>query len=138
MHKEDLPSEMYPMTSSILSSNRSRKTGRNRNSTPGQLGNARCLVIVFIALLLHLLIGGTIRMRTDAAVLMRVCDTKDIKTVTNRVCMLYKRTKNSETKMDKFGNIRIARGIKGDYSSAKLASDCCRIGCPPHIFAYNC
>lgn len=73
-----------------------------------------------------------------ATVLMRVCDTREIKTVTSRVCMLYKRTRNSGVKMDKQGNIRITRGAKGDYSPAKLATDCCKIGCPAHIFAYNC
>lgn len=91
-----------------------------------------------IAVTICLLIYHLNRTQVDGAVLMRVCDTKEIKTVTNRVCMLYKRTKNSDIRMDKFGNIRITRGVKGEYSPSKLASDCCKIGCPPHIFAYNC
>lgn len=71
-------------------------------------------------------------------VLMRVCDTREVKTVTSRVCMLYKRTKNSEVKLDKQGNLRLTRQTKSEYSPAKLASDCCKIGCPPHIFANIC
>lgn len=74
----------------------------------------------------------------SANVLMKVCDTREIKTITSRVCMLYKRTKHSDVRMDKQGNIRITRGAKGDYSPAKLANECCKIGCPPHIFALNC
>lgn len=74
----------------------------------------------------------------DANVLMRVCDTREIKTVTNRVCMLFKRTKNSDVRLDRQGNLRITRDTKGEYSPAKLASDCCKIGCPAYIFAYNC
>lgn len=138
--EEDLSIGMYPITASITSVTniRTRKIGANLALTRGLLSNGRNLNRILIALLLYLLISEPTRMRTKATVLMRVCDTKDIKTITNRVCMLYKRTKNSETKIDKFGNIRIARGIKGEYSPAKLASDCCRIGCPPHIFAYNC
>jgi hypothetical protein len=72
-------------------------------------------------------------------VLLRVCDAKQVKTVTNRVCMLYKRTKNSNVKRDKQGNLRISkRQTKAEYSPTKLASDCCKIGCPPHIFASIC
>lgn len=75
----------------------------------------------------------------QATVLMKVCDTREIKSITNRVCMLYKRTKNSDVKLDKQGNMRITRGAnKDDYSPAKLATDCCKKGCPPHLFAYNC
>ena len=76
--------------------------------------------------------------QVQATILMRVCDTREIKTVTNRVCMLYKRTKNSDVKVDSQGNLRIARGAKGEHSPEKLAQDCCKIGCPPHIFADNC
>lgn len=98
---------------------------------------------VTLVMRLILLIGFTCLIaatmdQVEAGVLMRVCDTREIKTVTNRVCMLYKRTKNSDLKRDKDGNIRVARGAKGEYSPAKLASDCCKIGCPPHIFALNC
>lgn len=75
----------------------------------------------------------------QATVLMKVCDTREIKSITNRVCMLYKRTKNSDVKLDRQGNMRITRGAsKDDYSPAKLATDCCKKGCPPHLFAYNC
>lgn len=74
----------------------------------------------------------------EANVLMRVCDTREIKTVTSRVCMLYKRTQNSDVKMDKQGNIKFTSDSKQDYSPAKLANECCKIGCPAHIFAYNC
>jgi len=76
--------------------------------------------------------------QSEATVLMRVCDTREIKTVTNRVCMLYKRTKNSDLKQDKGGNLRLSRDTKGEYSPAKLATYCCKVGCPPHIFAHNC
>lgn len=75
-----------------------------------------------------------------ATVLMRVCDPREIKTVTDRVCMLYKRTKNSDIKLDKLGNIRFPRGADKmeDFSPAKLAAECCKDGCPAHIFAANC
>lgn len=80
--------------------------------------------------------------QVQANVLIRVCDSREIKTVTSRVCMLYKRTNNSNLKLDRYGNLRISRSTgshsKGEYSPAKLASDCCKIGCPPHIFALNC
>lgn len=94
--------------------------------------------VLISALVTHLLLIQVKINSVEANVLMRVCDTREIKTVTSRVCMLYKRTKNSDIKMDKQGNIRIARSNKGDYSPAKLASECCKVGCPPHIFAYNC
>lgn len=94
--------------------------------------------VLISVLVTHLLLIQIKINSVEANVLMRVCDTREIKTVTSRVCMLYKRTKNSDIKMDKQGNIRIARSNKGDYSPAKLASECCKVGCPPHIFAYNC
>lgn len=100
-----------------------------------KLNFMQCLLIIA---LISTFFNSFIIQQSKASVLMRACDTREIKTVTSRVCMLYKRTKNSDVKMDKQGHLRIARGVKGDYSPAKLASDCCKIGCPPHIFAYNC
>jgi hypothetical protein len=80
-----------------------------------------------------------VQVSAKPTVLLRVCDAKQVKTVTTRVCMLYKRTKNSNVKRDKQGNLRMTkRQVKGEYSPAKLASDCCKIGCPPHIFASIC
>lgn len=85
--------------------------------------------------------------QTNASILMRVCDTREIKTVTARVCMLYKRTANSKLKMDRQGNLRVVRDAgdaettldpKVEHSPAKLAAECCKVGCPPHIFAFNC
>lgn len=71
--------------------------------------------------------------------LIKVCDTREIKSVTSRVCSIYKRSKNSRIRMDRQGNLRIARGTKGGaYSSSSLAVQCCKTGCPAHIFAYNC
>lgn len=96
---------------------------------------SRLMLLVSLTLLIIYIRSNQV---VEANVLMRVCDTREIKTVTSRVCMLYKRTKNSDVKVDRQGNLRMARGTKGDYSPAKLASDCCKIGCPPHIFAYNC
>lgn len=103
-------------------------------------------VLVLIALGSGFLSSSTSDSFVEANVLMRVCDTREIKTVTSRVCMLYKRTKNSDVRLDKEGNLRITRSPesdtdtngKGDYSPAKLATECCKIGCPPHYFAYNC
>lgn len=75
----------------------------------------------------------------DGSVLMKVCDPREIKTVTNRVCMLYKRTKNSDIRLDRQGNIRVTRSSDEEEMSAdKLATECCKKGCPPHIFAVNC
>lgn len=93
---------------------------------------------ILFCIVLYLSLSFSCFSQIEATVLMRVCDTKDIKAVTNKVCMLYKRTKNAEIRMDRQGNIRITRGTKGDISPAKLASVCCKIGCPPHIFADNC
>lgn len=97
------------------------------------------LRLMFVVWMTYLLINiGSDLNNVQATVLMKVCDTREIKSITNRVCMLYKRTKNSDLKLDKQGNMRITRGAKDDYSPAKLATDCCKKGCPPHLFAYNC
>jgi len=93
--------------------------------------------LLLVAALINMVILISPVKEVEGSVLMRVCDAREIKTVTSRVCMLYKRT-YSGVKMDKQGNLRSTRGTKGEYSPAKLASDCCKIGCPPHIFAYNC
>lgn len=109
------------------------------STTRNKFKNLLSLVwIVVIAICVILLGSLTIVKPTNGTILMRVCDTREIKTVTDKICMLYKRTKNSDVRLDRQGNMRITRDIKGDYSPAKLASDCCKIGCPPHIFAYNC
>lgn len=111
-----------------------------QSQSPNQNGSLVTFMrFIFISVLVAQLVLIQVKIPLIGAnVLMRVCDTREIKTVTSRVCMLYKRTKNSDIKMDKQGNIRIARSSKGDYSPAKLASECCKVGCPPHIFAYNC
>lgn len=61
--------------------------------------------------------------------LIKVCDSKDIKTVTTKVCILYKRTKYSVLRVDKQGNLRIARDTKGESPAEKLAHKCCKVGC---------
>lgn len=75
-----------------------------------------------------------------ATVLMRVCDPREIKTVTDRVCMLYKRNKNSDLKVDKLGNVRVSRSSdkKSEFSPARLAAECCKVGCEARLFAANC
>lgn len=115
----------------------------NYRKQPSSSNQKRSLATFMKFVLISVLVAQIVSIQLkvpliEANVLMRVCDTREIKTVTSRVCMLYKRTKNSDIKMDKQGNIRIARSSKGDYSPAKLASECCKVGCPPHIFAYNC
>ncbi|KAG9510546.1 Dol-P-Man:Man(5)GlcNAc(2)-PP-Dol alpha-1,3-mannosyltransferase [Fragariocoptes setiger] len=75
----------------------------------------------------------------SANVLIKVCDSKELKTVISRACMLYKRTKNSDMKMMRSGDIRVTRSTNNDYMAAsKLATECCSVGCSPQIFAYNC
>lgn len=117
---------------------------RQQCRLPNRLNQNVCqlvtsLLLIIIVLMQVLQCPQTVR---AGPMLMRVCDTREVKTVTSRVCMLYKRTKNSDVKLDKQGNLRITRSSssssKNDYSPAKLASDCCKIGCPPHIFASIC
>lgn len=98
------------------------------------------LVLLTLALLAQLLVPLMLpgHQVAGSSIKIRVCDTREVKTVTNRVCMLYKRTKNSDVKLDRQGNLRITRQSKSDYSPAKLASECCTQGCPPHIFANIC
>lgn len=149
-------SSVSPAVAPIIKFARSNKTRRHQNNHQQQQQQPiprehravmrfalpiglTCLIVIVAALSSSSsFLGGGIQ-QVEAGVLMRVCDTREIKTVTNRVCMLYKRTKNPEAKPDKDGNIRVARGTgKNEYSPDKLASDCCKIGCPPHIFALNC
>lgn len=92
------------------------------------------VLIVSQILILHM----TYNCQVEGGVLMRVCDTREVKTVTSRVCMLYKRNKNSDVKLDRQGNLRITRQSKADYSPAELASVCCKSGCPAHYFAQIC
>lgn len=99
--------------------------------------NAAPLRLVLLISLLHLLLFKCNHCQAQN-VLMRVCDAREIKAVTSRVCMLYKRTRNSILKVDKHGNLRLTRGTKNEWTPARLASECCKNGCHPHIFAYNC
>lgn len=123
----------------MVSLQSSRQARCSRYDQPKQQSYATLYKAIVLVLLVQLIAHSlSYHYQAQATVLMRVCDTREIKTVTSRVCMLYKRTRNSGVKIDKQGNIRITRGAKGDYSPAKLASECCKIGCPPHIFAYNC
>lgn len=134
-----------PMKRLAASTRHNQQNNVKRTNAPVFLANMtlhlrRPRVLLSLGLLMQLLILLMIPSgRVDGTpVLMRVCDTREVKTVTSRVCMLYKRTKNSDVKLDKQGNLRITRHSKGEYSPAKLASDCCKIGCPPHIFANIC
>lgn len=102
-----------------------------------RLGHLALKVLVLQLILVQLLAIGQVSAKP--AILMRVCDAREVKTITSRVCMLYKRTLNSDVKRDKQGNLRLSkRQAKGDYSPAKLASECCKVGCAPHIFANIC
>lgn len=93
--------------------------------------------LLMIILLAGLLLPERLQ-QVQATVLMRVCDASEIKSVTSRVCMLYKRNKNSDLKIDRQGNMIIAGRTKGTFSAAQLANECCNNGCPPHVFASNC
>lgn len=133
-----------------ISRNQMRGASKSLKSQPTSrfivLSSVLIHFVCAMSILFALSGGGSSNGFAEANVLMRVCDTREIKTVTSRVCMLYKRTKNSDVKLDKEGNLRITRSPesdndasgKGDYSPAKLATECCKIGCPPHYFAYNC
>lgn len=115
-------------------SSTSGKTKRTNNTVTYNVFSK----LAFLTLLILITFMVSVGRIAEGTVLMRVCDTREIKTVTSRVCMLYKRTKNSDVKLDRQGNLRMARDTKGEYSPEKLANDCCKVGCPPHIFAYNC
>lgn len=139
----DQPTEMYSKARLVKKTNNNGKHFKQLINHKSSNDNRNFvtwmkLLLVLISVTSCLLAQTSSFVEVEANVLMRVCDTREIKTVTSRVCMLYKRTQNSDVKMDKQGNISMAKGGKGEYSPAKLASDCCKIGCPPHIFAYNC
>lgn len=115
-------------------------TNNNNRNSATFLTSTKLIRWVLLAICINLLL---IQLLTrydvvDGSVLMKVCDPREIKTVTNRVCMLYKRTKNSDIKLDRQGNIRVTRNSEEEMSADKLATECCKKGCPPHIFAVNC
>lgn len=79
-----------------------------------------------------------------ASLLVKVCDPNEFKAVTSRVCMLYKRNgvelyhDQDEDKLSRIRRSEYEDYDEDQYWMDKLTSDCCTIGCPPHIFAVNC
>lgn len=144
-------SSNYVAVNALDSFNDRRTIREQRNNSKQYKSTYHSFALVYTIMLIVFLAPYNLQLTNnqspalaEASVLMRVCDTREIKTVTSRVCMLYKRTKNSDVRMDMYGNLRITRSAESeneaidDYSPEKLATQCCKIGCPPHYFAYNC